>query len=950
MKNIRSVLSFNLNCIDRLGSLNFSNCFYPFILNFKLFNARSLFGKETFLISYLKNFPNHIFCITETFLTAKKIPFCDNSVLVGDSNFILVRADRSNAKKSRGGGVCAFIPKHFPFTLRKTPSVKNIDYLVLDIFFGTFSFTLIVSYIPPDTPPDTVRDFCETLLSLKLNSSNILLLGDFNMPDIDWEGKTSNILKEKLFLDFLFESELSNSISIPTRKENILDLVISNFSENVYNISTDPGFYGSDHDIVNFSLKCSDNPPPKPSLSFKNFKKADFLSMDIFFFDQNWDFLNQKNITVDSACTEFCKIVNEAISLFVETVTPSSEERFSAKMRSTIEFQKSLPKTAENFKTISLISKKLNKLSIQEKREKEKTILKKYGTKGIFNHLGKYLKKDSSIPAITTVTKTLFSDTEKTAAFGENFLNNFHSEKSPFFEDCFPVKDSALPFLTVEQVKEFLQKLKPKCNTSPDGIPYIVLKKCFSSLAKPITKIINLSFLQNQVPEIWKVSHVIPVFKKGDKHLASNYRPISLNCSLSMIPQKIVIDFLNDFFSKNNLIPSCQHGFTKSKSVTTQLVETFDFLTTSAEKNIPVDIIYFDVKKAFDRLKHILLFRKLKKAKVPNSIIAWIQAFLSNRKFRVKIGESLSEYFDANSGVPQGSKIGPLLFLFFVADLISSCETPEVVNKLFADDLKALSSNLSFTDPPLQTFLGKLEKWMEENELEIATEKCNVLHCLPDKNPRISYFLNNQKLPNNQNSVRDLGLIVSDDLSWKNHIKIISKKALARLFILFKALKSNSSKLLLHMYHTYVRPLVEFSTPVFNPTEVYLIDKLEKVQKVAVKNIFLRSPELRPHFNAPYEQKLEMLGIESLESRRNKFDLIFLNDYLSGKVTCKLDLSVRNSITRGSNKKIELPNSKKVIKRNFFTFRTASKYIKLPRNLQYTQPKLFKQGIMALKV
>ena len=152
------------------------------------------------------------------------------------------------------------------------------------------------------------------------------------------------------------------------------------------------------------------------------------------------------------------------------------------------------------------------------------------------------------------------------------------------------------------------------------------------------------------------------------------------------------------------------------------------------------------------------------------------------------------------------------------------------------------------------------------------------------------------------------------------------------------------------MFNTYVRPLVEFSTPVFNPTEVQLIDKLEKVQKVAIKNIFLRCSELRPHFNAPYEQKLEMLGTESLEARRNKFDLIFLNDCLSGKLTCRLDLSVRNSKTRGSNKKIELPNSKKTIKRKFFTFRAASKYIKLPRNLQYSHPKLFKRGIMALKV
>ena len=237
-----------------------------------------------------------------------------------------------------------------------------------------------------------------------------------------------------------------------------------------------------------------------------------------------------------------------------------------------------------------------------------------------------------------------------------------------------------------------------------------------------------------------------------------------------------------------------------------------------------------------------------------------IQAFLTNRKFRVKIGECFSEFYDVNSGVPQGSKLGPILFAFFIADLISFCETAGVLLELFADDLKAISAILRSENSPLHSFLKKLEVWVAENELEVAINKCNVLHCLPNKNPSFSYFLNGSKLPNNQSSVRDLGLIVSDNLSWDKHVDNISKKALGRSFMLFKGLKSTSPNLLYHMYTTYVRPLVEFSTPVFNPTKIKLIDKLEKVQRVAIRNIFLRCKNLRQFSNEPYEDKLIRLG------------------------------------------------------------------------------------------
>ena len=920
-------------------------------LNFKLINAWSLNNKETLLIDYLHEFKDHILCFTETYLSSK-IPLKNNSLLVGDTNFHLYRADRKNSVKKKGGGVCVFIPKHYPFTVLYSPPVKGVEYLAVDIYFGSFSFTLIVVYLPPNSPYETVRNLCETLL-LFLSDFNkhFLIVGDFNLPSIDWQNLTGKTDQAKLFLDFLTSTNLTNCVLSPTRISNILDLVISNFPNKIFNVFTEPPFGTADHNIVNFSFLCDESLPPLPSLSFKNFKNADFLSMSCFFQNHNWTFLTESdNFDIDLAYDEFVKVVSAAINLFVDTVTPSLTEKLPTKVKDMIKYRDSLPRSKENFKKISLISKKILALSKKAKNQREAKILKKNGIKGIFTHLGKYLKNDTSVPALKTDSATLFSEKDKANALAQSFATNFHSEKSYGEKITFSNQENILPFFTKELVVEHLKQLKPKCNTSPDCIPYIILKKCAHSLAHPIAKILNLSFMQGKVPKLWKLAHIVPVFKKGDKHFPCNYRPISLNCSLSAIPQKIIVKNLTDFLEKHEVIPHEQHGFRKFKNVTTNLLETFDFITEKADKNIPCDIIYFDVKKAFDRLNHALLFAKLKKWNFPNSVIAWIQAFLSDRKFRVKVGNCLSEFFEANSGVPQGSKIGPLLFLFFISDLISCCDTPGVLAKLFADDLKAISDLLVHNNSPLHKFLQKLENYIKENGLEIATNKCNVLHCLPKKNPKISYFFNGLKLPNNQNSIRDLGIIVSDDLSWDAHVNKISKNALSRLFILLKAFKSNSPKLLVQMYHTYVRPLLEFATPVFNPTKKLLIDKIEKVQRVALRLIFLRCKELKPHFNAPYEQKLEMLGLESLETRRNKYDLTFLNDYLCGNVKLKLNIAKRKSKTRGAKKKLTIPRSKKAIRQNFFTVRVSSKYTKLPREIHNKKQEIFINGLQALKI
>jgi hypothetical protein len=948
----------SLNCILGNKCKNIctksTNPFKLGSLKFKLINAHSLNNKGTLVIDYLKEYKNTIFCFTETWYKSK-VSSENNSLLVGDSNFIVYRADRASSK--RGGGVSVFIPKQFPFTARSVTPVKKVEYLAVDIFIGTFSFTLVVVYLPPVSSfksvtehCDTVRELCECLSTFLANAQEVLIAGDFNLPGINWQTFSSQNATENLFIDFLLSSDLRNKVLTPTRQDNILDLVISNVHEKIKDVTIEPPFATSDHNTVNFSLDCDVTLPQASIYSFKNFKRANYLAMNIYFLNYNWDFMGSNSqFDLESAYDEFIQVINNAILLFVDTVIPASSEKLPPPVKAMIAYRDNIIKTPDSLLLISKISKRILSRSIKAKRQREASIMKKFGIKGIFTHLGNFLKKDRHIPALKADNKTLFSDQDKVTALGKTFLTNFHPDKYVSEEDCL-IKDNNLPFLTTLQVSDYLKGFKSKCNTSPDGIPYILLKKCAPTLAKHITKLINMSFMQGKVPTLWKQSHVIPIFKKGERHFPANYRPISLNCSLSAIPQNIVIDFLDKFFLEHNLIPECQHGFTKGKSVTTQLLESFDYITENAEKGIPIDIIFFDFKKAFDQLKHSKLFAKLKKANVPNSIIAWIQAFLTNRKFRVKIGEALSELFEANSGVPQGSKLGPKLFAFFIGDLIAFCKTPGVENELFADDLKALAALLSNTDSPLHEFLAKLETWTIENELEVAPHKCNVLHCLPQKNPKISYFFNGFKLPNNQSTIRDLGITVSDDLSWEPHITKIAKNATTRLFILFKALRSTSPKLLLHMYHTYVRPLVEFATPVFNPNLRKLVDKLEKVQRIAVRLIFARSKDLRPYSNAPYEEKLQRLGIESLETRRNKFDLTFLNDYISGNTNFKLNLVMRSSITRGAEKKLIIPLAKRPIRSNYFSVRASKRYVKLPRALQYTNPKTFRQQLSALKV
>ena len=278
----------------------------------------------------------------------------------------------------------------------------------------------------------------------------------------------------------------------------------------------------------------------------------------------------------------------------------------------------------------------------------------------------------------------------------------------------------------------------------------------------------------------------------------------------------------------------------------------------------------FDFRKAFDLVSHKKLILKLSAYGIRGNLLQLIEDFLSNRTQVTKVGFARSNLAAITSGVIQGSCLGPLLFILYINDLPSEIRPPTKL-KLFADDLKIFDSITSlFSELNIQRNVYKVDLWSDVCDLPLSIEKCSILHlCTRSKSSSRSppaYFIKNTRLLTNS-TVKDLAIIIDSQLNFNEHINTVVKKASSRASLIFKCFLSHNLQNLLKAYVVYVRPLVEYCSPVWSPHCKKYVLTIESVQRSFTK----RLPGLR---NLNYPQRLERLKLKSLELRRLKADLI----------------------------------------------------------------------------
>jgi hypothetical protein len=339
-------------------------------------------------------------------------------------------------------------------------------------------------------------------------------------------------------------------------------------------------------------------------------------------------------------------------------------------------------------------------------------------------------------------------------------------------------------------------------------------------------------------------------------------------------------------------------------------------------------VIYIDFARAFDTVSHPKLLLKLQAYGITGNLLKFVADFLDNRSQQTRVGRSLSDAKHLMSGVVQGSCLGPLLFLLYVNDVLNIFDTA-VEAKMYADDIKLYSCIETITDEfRLQHNLNMLVDWAEEWQLSISISKCSILHLGAQKMRKstpATYFINRNQL-SDLASVNDLGVTIDEHLSFSKHINNIARKAHARCSLIMKCFQSKRLDCLVKAYVTYVRPLLEYNSPVWSPHWAKDIRTLERVQKRFSKKL----PALH---DLSYSERLERLGLERLEARRIRADLVLTYKIVSGLSELTLsDFFTLSNVTqtRGHMYKLCMPKFRTDVRKYCFCCRVVAIWNDLP--------------------
>ncbi len=861
--------------------------------------------------------------------------------------------------KTNGRGIIIYVDK----CLQATPYQANVDYCEsawVTINSNKINPLLIgCIYRSPNCTVDNELNLFRLLNEISnLRSTQIIIAGDFNYPEIDWNNwQTPNeglVHGSGAFIECLRDSFFYQHVTQPTRgrqnnEPHILDLIITRTEDELSDLEYESPLGMSDHSVLRFNVNYNNTIDIQEKWRFI-YDKADYDAMNQSL-QIDWDneFVNCRN-DVNGMYSIFLTKINEAITNYIPkrkivsgnqskkrlALEPGTTKLIRKKHRLWNRYiEKRDDESFVKYKKMRNEVRNLTRLSV---RRAEKSVAReaKQNPKKFWSYVKSKTKRSTKTGELMTVDDSgkevlTKSDAEKAEVLTKFFASVFTLEPA---EDCPKLLDRVVETemgdIKFEEtsVLNKLLKLNPNKSPGPDNLHPRVLRELAHAIYRPLTAIFNTSIKSAVIPDEWKQANISAIFKKGSKKDPGNYRPISLTSIVVKLLESLIRDEIVKHMLTNKLFSDKQFGFMGGRSTTLQLLYILENWTKSLDEGGFIDVIYTDFQKAFDTVPHRRLLGKLHSYGINEGIIKWVESFLSNRKQRVNINGSSSSWQNVLSGVPQGSVLGPLLFVIFINDL------PEQVDSLlylFADDAKMFQNIVgAHSETLLQNDLLKIQQWTESWMLKLNLQKCKHLTIGNAKGRNVNYFLKDKMsyyTLENVDNEKDLGVIMDSKLGFDNHINEKINKANGIIAVIKYNFKYIDAECLLLLYKALVRPHLEYAVRVWAPYKNKHVIALENVQRRATRLV----PSLR---NLSYENRLRCLKLPTLVYRRLRGDMIEVYKLLTGKYDNELppllELQGEGSITRGHKLKLKKQMARTNIRSQFFTLRVVNHWNSLP--------------------
>ena len=859
-----------------------------------------------------------IIVLNETWL---KPSIHDNEILSPQA-YKIFRCDRSTKShpldklhpskfRKNGGGVLIAIKTDLEASSKMLKLKCKAEVLSVEIKFNNNSKICISTVYRVGTLGDQNYKALETYYNHLIKTSkysNLYIVGDLNFPGLkplNWSSGISNNTLEQHFISLFDNLGIHQCIDEPTHyKGNTLDILLTNNPLSINNTTVKPenSLCSSDHFPILFNINSNVKRKKSSKRKIPNLKKANWDDLNHELSEINWSsLLSSHDIEVcwdkfKSKLTEICNKHIPKVTVKSDFQPPWFDSEVFAKCREKekwrTKFKKSKSLNHElKFKTARREFGRLvrHKMRANFSDQLNENVI----TKKFWSHV-KSTSNSHRIPQIVGYNGTYRSSPSEQANLFNNFFSDQFSSPSSYdihinYSNNFDIEFDA------GDVSKLLKNLDPNKAPGPDEIHSKVLKNCAVSLALPLQILYRTSYYTCKIPKDWKLAHVVPVYKKGSKNSVENYRPISLTSIVMKVYERIIkADLMKRVESK---LDHRQHGFLPRKSCETQLIPFYDNLACTLNKGSRTDIVYFDFAKAFDSVNHDKILHKLKhKFGIDGMLLKFITDYLSNRYQKVVVENSQSDLLPVLSGVPQGSIIGPLLFVIFINDIGEGISENSSIS-LYADDTKLYREiNNDQDHEVLQQDINVLSNWATNNLMRFHPDKCKILTVSLQHDPspliqalpfsKFVYCIGNTALEF-VNSEKDLGVHFNKSLTWTEHCNFLFSKANRNLGLIRRTchfIKNTRQRR--NLYLALIRSQFEHCSPVWSPSSKVTMDKLEALQKKCVK--WILNEELYSYTPETYSSKLKELDLLPIQYRLQCKDLKLLHNIIHNKSVISL--------------------------------------------------------------